>query len=82
MSDFTLEYHKFLRSRTLKAKIYRNYFLYPRLSKFLSGKTLDVGCGTGDFLSFYPNSVGVDVSKDNILYCKKRNLNAIKSVTS
>jgi ubiquinone/menaquinone biosynthesis C-methylase UbiE len=57
------EYYKYLTRRTIKAKIYRNYFLYPILSKHLNGKVLDVGCGIGDFISFRKNTIGVDVNE-------------------
>lgn len=42
-----------------------------------SGRILDVGCGTGEnmkMLSAYGKVYGVDISKEAILFCKKRKL--------
>lgn len=46
------------------------------LPKNKHASILDVGCGTGHFLSFlkeqgYKNYLGVDISKEQIDYCKK-----------
>jgi SAM-dependent methyltransferase len=55
---------------------YRRYFLYPRISHRLRGRTLDVGCGIGDFLQFRPDTVGVDVNAHTVAYCTARGLDA------
>ena len=65
------EYHEFLRARTLKSRIYRKYFLYPRLCKYLTGKALDIGPGIGDFVAFRPNTIGVDINPNNVEFCRK-----------
>lgn len=56
--------------------MYRRYFLYPRLSKLISGNLLDVGCGIGDMLSYVPGSIGVDINPENVQFCQNRGLNA------
>lgn len=68
------EYHAFLRKRTLLGKIYRKAWLYPKLCKFLSGITLDIGPGIGDFIRYRPNTIGVDINPDNVEYCRSQGL--------
>jgi len=65
-----MSYHQYLRKRSLLAKIYRNFFLYPRINHYLSGKVLDYGCGIGDFVSYRKNTYGVDIDDDNINFCR------------
>jgi SAM-dependent methyltransferase len=69
-------YHRYLASRSRIGLLYRFAWLYPILSWHLKGKSLDVGCGIGDFLRFRRGSVGVDVNPKNIDYCKSRGLDA------
>ena len=68
------EYHSFLKKRTLIGKIYRKFWLYPKLNKFLDGVTLDIGSGLGDFIRFRPNTIGVDINPDNVKYCRSQGL--------
>jgi SAM-dependent methyltransferase len=70
------EYYSYLKNRSLTGLIYRKFYLYPVLSLFLKGKVLDVGCGIGDFLSFKKEAYGIDINKDNVMYCKNKDLNA------
>jgi len=70
------KYYLYLKKRSLIGYIYRRYFLYPRICKRLHGRLLDFGCGIGDFLNFYTNSVGVDKNKKNVEYCMSRGLQA------
>lgn len=70
------EYFNYLKGRSVLADMYRKKLLYPALSKQFSGKVLDVGCGIGDFLSFRENTVGVDINKYNVEYCRERKLEA------
>ena len=63
------EYHEFLQKRTLKSKLYRNYWLYPFLCRHPRGKTLDIGPGIGDFVKFRSNTIGVDINPDNVEFC-------------
>ena len=66
-----IEYASYLRGRSLAGNLYRKYWLYPRLTKFLKASTLDIGCGIGDMLSFRPNTVGVDINPHNVAFCKE-----------
>lgn len=68
------EYHEFLKKKTIKGQIYRRFLLYPRLCKFLSGVTVDIGSGLGDFIRFRPNTIGIDINPDNVEYCKSKGL--------
>ena len=67
-------YFKYLSQRSFLGKIYRNFILFPRLNKYLKGKTLDIGCGIGDMLSYRPNTIGLDINPLNVNYCKKEKL--------
>ena len=78
MKNYNLAYHNYLKQITLKGRLYRRFFLYPKFNKFFKGKLLDIGCGLGNLLKFYDNSVGVDINEYNINYCKKNNLQVFK----
>jgi SAM-dependent methyltransferase len=69
--DKNKKYFLYLRNRSLLGRLYRKYYLYPRLVKFLKGSLLDVGCGIGDMLDFRPNSVGIDINPHNVAFCKR-----------
>ena len=68
------DYFKYLTQISWKGKWYRRYVVYPAIKKFTVGRTLDVGCGTGLFLEYEPQAVGVDVNDNCIQYCKSRGL--------
>jgi len=76
MSDFE-EYFSYLNKRSTVGRLYRRYILYPNLSKRLSGKTLDIGCGIGDFLAFRSETTGVDINPYTVEYCKALGLDAL-----
>jgi 2-polyprenyl-3-methyl-5-hydroxy-6-metoxy-1,4-benzoquinol methylase len=47
-----------------------------------NAKIVDLGCGMGHFLNFlvkegYNNYIGIDVSKENIEFCKKNKFNVV-----
>lgn len=71
-----LEYFQYLKKRSFKGLLYRNFVVYPRIQKYIRGNLLDVGCGIGDMLKFYPNSVGADINPHTVNYC---NLNGTKA---
>ena len=71
------QYFSYLLRRSLIGDLYRKYWLYPRLSRHLRGKTLDVGCGIGDMLAFRPGTIGVDVNPLNVDYCNSLGLHAL-----
>jgi SAM-dependent methyltransferase len=66
------EYFEYLNKRSHLGFLYRKYWLYPRLSKLLVGKTLDVGCGVGDMLSFRPDTTGVDINPLTVEWCRSQ----------
>ena len=70
------DYAEYLKQRSLFGHLYRTYWLYPRLARATSGKTLDVGCGIGDFLRFRPGTIGVDVNPETIAYCRAEGFDA------
>lgn len=69
-------YFEYLRGRSLLGFLYRKLWLYPRLAREVSGRVLDVGCGIGDFMTYRPGTVGVDVSTHTVDWCCQRGLNA------
>lgn len=69
-------YFEYLKNRSLLGYIYRKFFLYPKLTKLLEAKTLDIGCGVGDFLKFRPNTIGVDINQHCVDWCKEQGLDA------
>lgn len=64
------DYSSYLQQRSRLGLLYRNYWLYPMLSRWLSGRILDVGCGIGDMLRYSPGAVGVDVNPHNVAICQ------------
>lgn len=67
-----VQYYSYLQGRRWSGFLYRTFWLYPRLAKQISGRTLDVGCGIGDFLAFRPGTVGVDVNPLTVESCRLR----------
>ena len=70
------DYFRYLLQRSRIGSWYRRFWLYPKLTRFLRGSVLDVGCGIGDFLAFRPGSVGVDINSYAIDWCVRRGLDA------
>jgi SAM-dependent methyltransferase len=66
------EYFEYLQRRSRLGVLYRNFWLYPKLSSRLTGRTLDIGCGIGDMLAYRPNMVGVDINPHTVAFCKAR----------
>ena len=69
-------YFEYLQNRSRVGLIYRRYWLYPRLSQYLDGRVLDVGCGIGDMLNFRPGTVGVDINTKTVEWCQRQGLPA------
>jgi SAM-dependent methyltransferase len=67
-------YFEYLRSRKLSGLLYRRYWLYPTLCRYLVGRVLDVGCGLGQLAEFRPNTVGVDIDPAVVAWCRARGL--------
>ncbi|KGF96916.1 Methyltransferase type 11 [Prochlorococcus marinus str. MIT 9302] len=77
MKDNYLNYYRYLKTTSILGKIYRKFFLYPLLSRFVKGNFIDVGCGLGDFLFFgSKGSLGLDINKFNVDHCRSRGLHA------
>ncbi|HLP81280.1 MAG TPA: methyltransferase domain-containing protein [Nitrosomonas sp.] len=70
------EYFYYLMKRSFLGRFYRRHWLYPRISSFLAGKALDIGCGIGDMLAYRANTSGVDVNSFNVEYCRNMGLDA------
>lgn len=70
------EYFSYLMKRSFIGGAYRRNLLYPKLSSYLDGLTLDVGCGIGDMLSYRANTIGVDVNSRNVEYCLSKGFDA------
>ena len=70
------EYFEYLKSRSLKSILYKNFFVYPKINKCIQGKCLDLGCSIGDFLNYKKDVIGVDINKYNVDYCNSRGLEA------
>lgn len=67
-------YHEYLLTRSWRSVVYKKIFLYPRISQYLRGRVLDVGCGIGDFLKQFPNAIGADINPYNVKYCQSLGL--------
>ena len=69
------EYFQYLMGRSRTALYYRKFVLFPKIQRYLKGRTLDIGCGIGDFLRFNNNCVGIDTNQHTVNYCKSTGLN-------
>ena len=69
------QYANYLENISIKGKIYRKFFYFPKLYRCLKGKKLEVGCGTGGFLEVYNDVIGIDINPECIKICKQKNLN-------
>jgi SAM-dependent methyltransferase len=78
MSDNYQAYFEYLKNRSRLGLLYRNFWLYPRICKHLSGRVLDVGCGIGDFVKFRKHTTGTDINPETVKFCKKQELDVIQ----
>ena len=69
------QYHSYLKTISLLGKVYRNFFIFQKIKKNIDGLLLDNGCGLGDMLNIYKNSIGVDINPYNIEYCRSEGYN-------
>jgi SAM-dependent methyltransferase len=65
------QYFKYLLHKSFLGNLYRRYYLFPILNRYLKGHMLDLGCGVGDMLQYRSNSIGVDINVFNVKFCKK-----------
>jgi SAM-dependent methyltransferase len=70
------EYFEYLSHRSRLGAFYRNNWLYPKLSRRLVGRTLDLGCGIGDMLAYRSNTIGVDINHRTVAFCRARGFEA------
>ncbi len=68
--EWNINYLHYLRQRSNLARLYRKYWLYPRLCRYLYGSVLDIGCGIGDLLAFRSNTVGTDINPISVNWCR------------
>ena len=63
-----------------KTKNYWDWYslLIKRRIRFLKGKVLDIGCGTGELLQFYRNAIGIDMHNDAIRVCKQKGFKVLR----
>jgi SAM-dependent methyltransferase len=71
-----IDYNAYLLKRSRLGLFYRNNVLYPSISRHLTGRTLDIGCGIGDMLRFRPGTIGVDINPNNVEHCLGQGLAA------
>ena len=76
MKNKSQKYFIYLQKKSFLGILYRNYYLYPQISKMLRGFAIDIGSGIGDFLRFRSNTVGADVNPFLVDHCLSLNLEA------
>ena len=74
MTNFN-EYFSYLQNRSQLGLFYRKWLLYPKINKNLPGKTLDIGCGIGDFLSYRKDANGTDINPKLVEWCQSLGMN-------
>lgn len=67
------EYSEYLAGRGAVLRLLRRLMLRPLLKHF-SGRVLDIGCGIGDVLRLYPDSIGVDADPGCVSFCRSQGL--------
>lgn len=79
MKTESTEYYNYLSQKYLPGRgLFLRYIYYPKILKeFKSGNTIwDLGCGTGEFLSFCKrnqrNAKGIDSNKELVSFCQRR----------
>ena len=71
-----LEYYNYMNKTSFLGYIYRNFFLYPSISKHLKMKCLDIGCGLGNFAKYRKNTDVADINQVGIKILKKEKFKA------
>jgi 2-polyprenyl-3-methyl-5-hydroxy-6-metoxy-1,4-benzoquinol methylase len=72
---YSEDYFNYLHNRSSLRKKVRTVYLND-IRKYCIGKTIDFGCGVGELLkNLPPGSVGFEVNKVVVEYCKKNGLN-------
>ena len=72
---YSEDYFNYLHNRSSLRKRVRTVYLND-IKKYCIGKTIDFGCGVGELLKILPqDSVGFEVNKVVVEFCKKNGLN-------
>ena len=72
---YSEDYFNYLHNRSSIRKAVRTVYLND-IKKYCIGKTIDFGCGVGELLKILPGgSVGFEVNKVVVEFCKKNGLN-------
>jgi 2-polyprenyl-3-methyl-5-hydroxy-6-metoxy-1,4-benzoquinol methylase len=72
---YSEDYFNYLHNRSSLRKAVRTVYLND-IKKYCIGKTIDFGCGVGELLKILPGgSVGFEVNKVVVDFCKKNGLN-------
>lgn len=78
MTEYAEWYFDFLRSRSFKCLVYRKFWLFPILRRYVKGRVLDVGPGIGDFLRSFPGSIGADPNPRIVEFGRRQGLNIVQ----
>ena len=70
------DYFAYLKKRSPASILLRKLFLMP-VAKYFSGCVLDIGSGIGEFLEYYTDSIGIDIDRDCVAFCKSKGLNCL-----
>ena len=65
------DYFRYLSRRGAKQRLLRRFFLLP-VTRFFSGRVLDIGAGIGEVLDLYPNAFGIDPNSECAGFCASR----------
>ena len=70
------EYFEYIQTISWRGKLYKKFYLYPRLNQILKGKILDIGCGNGEFIKTRKGAIGCDINPFCAEFCNKIGLEA------
>lgn len=75
--------HDFDKEKDIAVRLFRRNYL-PHMPRNKDARILDLGCGMGHFLYAlekvgYRNYLGIDISDENIDFCRKRGFNVEKA---
>lgn len=69
------EYTAYQLERNSFRRWVRNNLYFKNILRFVSGPTIDFGCGIGELLELLPtNSVGLEINDSAVRYCQSRGL--------
>ena len=66
------EYLTYLLKRSWFGKLYRRFYLYQTLRRYMGQTVLDVGCDIGNISDFYQHAHGIDINPFDVEICKLR----------